>query len=191
LYTPDGGTILLDDRPVSAQSLHRYRQLFSAFFSDDHLFDALIWPDQLNSQHEDKDAAHARAELLLRRLDLSHKVRLDRGALSTTALSQGQRKRLALANILLEDRSVLLLDEWAADQEPRWKAIFYNELLPELRSRGKCVVVVSHDDRYYAVADRLLKLEHGTVVQFSHDSLEHLARGMDRAAEDSLPIPAN
>jgi len=84
--------------------------------------------------------------------------------LSTTQLSQGQRKRLALLTAYLEDRSIYLFDEWAADQDPIFKQTFYHSLLPELKARGKTVIVISHDDHYYDVADRLIKLEDGQLV---------------------------
>ena len=98
------------------------------------------------------------------KLALDHKVRFERGAFSTRALSTGQRKRLALVVAYLEDRPFYLFDEWAADQDPSFKAVFYEQLLPELRARGKTVVVITHDDRYFGHADRIVKLENGTIV---------------------------
>ena len=94
-------------------------------------------------------------------LQLNHKVEIKDGALSTIDLSQGQRKRLALLTAYLEDRPCYIFDEWAADQDPEFKTIFYHHLLPELKARGKMVLVISHDDRYYGVADRIIKLEDG------------------------------
>ena len=81
--------------------------------------------------------------------------------LSTTDLSQGQRKRLALLTAYLEDRFIYVFDELAADQDPLFKEIFYYQLLPELKARGKTVVVISHDDKYYHVGDRIIKLDDG------------------------------
>jgi putative ATP-binding cassette transporter len=91
-------------------------------------------------------------------------VKVVDGAFSTRSLSTGQRKRLALVVAYLEDRPLYLFDEWAADQDPAFKAVFYEQLLPELRARGKTVIVVTHDDRYFSIADRVLKLENGMVV---------------------------
>ena len=104
------------------------------------------------------------ARKYLRQLHLEQKVQVKDGELSTVDLSQGQRKRLALLTAYLEDRPIYLFDEWAADQDPIFKEIFYLELLPELKSRGKTVFVISHDDRYYYVADRILKLDSGKIV---------------------------
>jgi putative ATP-binding cassette transporter len=82
-------------------------------------------------------------------------------------LSQGQRKRLALLTAYLEDRPVYVFDEWSADQEPAFREVFYHHLLPELRARSKAVVVITHDDRYFGFADRLVELEYGRVRQSS------------------------
>ncbi|MCZ6873765.1 MAG: ABC transporter ATP-binding protein, partial [bacterium] len=95
---------------------------------------------------------------------LNHKVKVQDGALSTTDLSQGQRKRLALLTAYLEDRPFYVFDEWAADQDLTVKEIFYTQLLPELKTRGKAVLVISHDERYFHLADRVLTLEEGKLV---------------------------
>ena len=97
----------------------------------------------------------------LKLLHLNHKVKVKDGALSTTAVSQGQRKRLALLTAYLEDRPFYLFDEWAADQDPYFKEIFYTQLLPELKARGKTVLVITHDDKYFDLADRIVKLDYG------------------------------
>jgi len=70
---------------------------------------------------------------------------------------------LALLVSLVEDKELYLFDEWAADQDPEFRDVFYNKLLPELKSRGKLVIVISHDDRYFHKADQIVKLEQGAV----------------------------
>jgi putative pyoverdin transport system ATP-binding/permease protein len=98
-------------------------------------------------------------------LQLDHKVSIKDGAFSTLELSQGQRKRLALLVAYLEDRPFYVFDEWAADQDPLFKDVFYRELLPELKAKGKTVLVITHDDRYFHLADRYIKLEYGQLVE--------------------------
>jgi putative ATP-binding cassette transporter len=159
LYLPEEGVVRLDGRPVDDATLDRYHSLFSVVFSDFFLFDSLLG---LKEEGLDADALR-----YLQALQLDHKVTVKDGKLSTTELSQGQRKRLALLTAYLEDRPVYLFDEWAADQDPHFKNVFYHELLPALRARGKTVFAISHDDRFFDVADRLVKLEYGQVV---HDS---------------------
>lgn len=156
LYTPQEGEILLDGSAVTEPQREEYRQIFSVVFSDFYLF-----KDLLGLDHPELDL---RARTYLEHLELSRKVKVEDGRLSTTDLSQGQRKRLALLTAYLENRPVYLLDEWAADQDPVYKEVFYHQILPGLRSRGKTVVVICHDDRYFHVADRLVKLENGKVV---------------------------
>ncbi|MGK4006138.1 cyclic peptide export ABC transporter [Sorangium sp. So ce1036] len=156
LYTPESGEIRLDGAPITDRNRRAYRQLFSVVFFDFHLFERLIGLDspELNE----------RARGYLARLQLDHKVKVEGGALSTTSLSQGQRKRLALLTAYLEDRPILLCDEWAADQDPVFKDVFYRQILPELRASGKTILVISHDDKYYGLADRVLKMDFGQLV---------------------------
>jgi len=156
LYPPTVGAVRLNGAVVDDKNRERYTQHFSAVFSDFYLFDGL-----LGLRGDDLDA---RARQALERLELDAKVRVEGGRFSTTALSQGQRKRLALLTALLEDRPICVFDEWAADQDPHYREIFYRELLPELKARGKTVVVISHDDRYYHLGDRVVKLEYGSLV---------------------------
>jgi putative ATP-binding cassette transporter len=113
-----------------------------------------------------------RAREYLTTLNLDQKVRVCDGAFSTTALSQGQRKRLALLTAYLEDRPFYLFDEWASDQDPQFKEFFYTRLLPDLRSNDKAVVVITHDDKYFHLADRVIKLDCGQVeMEDGHESI--------------------
>lgn len=155
LYEPEEGTIALDGNVITSENRDSYRQLFSVVFYDFYLFDRLYGLDHGELQSQ--------TQQYLQRLQLSHKVSIENGKLSTTELSQGQRKRLALLTAYLEDRSIYVFDEWASDQDPVFKQIFYYEILPDLRARRKAVIVVSHDDRYYGIADRIVKLESGQI----------------------------
>jgi putative ATP-binding cassette transporter len=157
LYAPEGGRILLNGKPVDEAERDIYRQHFSVVFNDFFLFDTLLGMklEGLDSQ----------AKTLLEHLHLDHKVKIENGVFSTTELSQGQRKRLALLVTYLEDRPFYVFDEWAADQDPVFKEVFYRRLLPELRAKGKTVLVITHDDRYFPLADRYIKLDYGQVVE--------------------------
>ncbi len=155
LYTPSSGTLWLDDTPITGANREWYRQHFAVVFADFFLFARLLGLEQPHLGH--------RATHYLKQLQLDHKVSITTDTLSTLALSQGQRKRLALLTAYLEDRPIYLFDEWAADQDPQFKDLFYRELLPELRDRGKTVLVISHDDHYFHLGDRLIKLDNGQV----------------------------
>ena len=156
LYRPDAGNLLLNGEPVRDEHLDDYRQLFSAVFSDYYLFDTLI-PGEATLTAE--------AQQYLERLEIAHKVSIRDGAFTTTDLSTGQRKRLALVHAYLERRPVMVLDEWAADQDPTFRHIFYTEILPDLKRQGKTLIVISHDDRYFSAADRYIRLEEGRIVE--------------------------
>ena len=155
LYAPEDGRIWFDGKLITDENRDQYRQHFSVVFSDFHLFENLLG---LDGPKLDENARE-----YLTRLQLQHKVKINDGALSTIALSQGQRKRLALLTAYLEDRPLYIFDEWAADQDPLFKRFFYRELLPELKARGKTILVISHDDQYYDIGDRLIKLDYGRI----------------------------
>jgi putative pyoverdin transport system ATP-binding/permease protein len=167
LYVQKSGKIFLGGQEVTSKTLDSYRQTFAATFSDCYVFDSLFgfsFPD-----------LDLRAQQHLRSLKLDHKLKVRDGKLSTTDLSSGQRKRLALMTALLEDRPILLFDEWAADQDPAFRRLFYEEILPDLRRRGKTSIVITHDDRFFGVADRLLELEGGTVITRSSSGMRTIA----------------
>jgi putative ATP-binding cassette transporter len=157
LYIPESGEIRLNGQLITDDLREHYRQYFSVVFSDFFLFESLLGLDDSELDSKARD--------YLSKLQLEHKVNLENGVLSTTDLSQGQRKRLALLTAYLENRPIYIFDEWAADQDPLFKEIFYYQLLPELKARNKTVVVISHDDRYYHVADRIVKLDFGEIVR--------------------------
>jgi putative ATP-binding cassette transporter len=162
LYLPENGEIRVDGEPITGNNREGYRQLFSVVFDNVVLFDRL-WG--LASDDLDQRARH-----YLCQLELDHVVTVTNGVFSTTRLSRGQRKRLALLTAYLEDRPIYVFDEWAADQDPVFRKIFYLRLLPELKSQGKTVLAITHDDRYFAHADRVIKLEEGKVVEaFRHE----------------------
>lgn len=156
LYAPEQGTIRVDGRPVTAEALDEYRQLFSVVFADGHLFPRLLG---LNPSGLD-----ARAARELDRLEMAGHVRVEGGVFSTTELSQGQRKRLALLAASLEDRPICILDEWASHQDPHFKQVFYHEILPEWRARGKTLLVITHDEDFFHVADRVVRLDAGRIL---------------------------
>lgn len=154
LYRPSSGTLQLDGQPVAEEALDGYRQLFSAVFADYHLFEDIVAAP----------SALPRVNAWLHRLELGHLVDLHAGSFSTVDLSTGQRKRLALLHAILEDRNILMFDEWAADQDPTYRNLFYTTILPELRGLGRTIIVVSHDDRYFGVADRIVHMERGRIA---------------------------
>ncbi len=154
LYVPKSGQLLIDGVPVDARNRQAYRNLFSAIFSDFYLFRKLYGIDEVE--------APLVADLL-QMMRIESKTTFDGVGFSTLDLSTGQRKRLAMIVALIEDRPICVFDEWAADQDPEFREYFYHSLLPGLKAKGKTIIVVSHDDRYFHVGDRVLHMEYGRV----------------------------
>jgi putative ATP-binding cassette transporter len=157
LYPPVSGELRLNGNLVSDHNRDDYRQCFSVVFSDYFLFERIMGGQS--------DAGDVRARKYLERLHLNHKVSIKNGVFSTTQLSQGQRKRLALLCAYLEDRPFYLFDEWASDQDPLFKEVFYTKILPELKSNHKIVLVITHDEKYFHCADRIIKLDYGKITE--------------------------
>lgn len=156
LYKADSGEILINGVATSYENLG---ESYSCVFSDYYLFKKLY-----GINHDEKVEV---IEDWLKILQIEKKLSIKDGIFSTTSLSSGQRKRLALLVSYLEDNEIFLFDEWAADQDPEFKNYFYNQLLPELRNRNKCIIAITHDDHYYNVADRVVKLNMGKVESIS------------------------
>ena len=156
LYPPTTGTIEIDSEAVDQHNLAAYRDMFAVVFSDFHLFKRLFGM---------MEAEQERIEGLLHLMEMERKTSVANGLFSTLDLSSGQRKRIALMVALLEDKPIIVLDEWAADQDPQFRAKFYQTMLPELKRQGKTIIAVTHDERYFGVADRRISLEYGQIAR--------------------------
>jgi putative ATP-binding cassette transporter len=155
LYYPDSGNILWDGAMLDPVNWHRYRNLFSVIFTDFHLFDRLYGLGEVDPEAVSR---------LLKQVGLDQHTSFEEGRFSKLNLSTGQRKRLALVAACLEKRPIMIFDEVAADQDPEFRDYFYTTLLEEFKAQGKTVIAATHDDRYFQVADRCLKMEFGQLV---------------------------
>lgn len=155
-YIHTEGQLTYDhDTVIDESNITNFRHEINCIYSDYYLFDKALDQRSLSEDYE-KQIHH-----YLKAFNLESKVEYKDGNFSTLKLSDGQRRRLALVVSLVENKSLYVFDEWAADQDPEFKAIFYNEILTELKNKNKAVVVISHDDRYFGVADQLLSMESG------------------------------
>ncbi|WP_043307336.1 multidrug ABC transporter permease/ATP-binding protein [Pseudomonas sp. ML96] len=180
LHRPAGGEIRLDGRTVQAHEWQAYRQLFASVYTDFHLFARLLGPAGV-------EVEESLVGQWLDRLRLRHKVKFAGGRLAGTRFSQGQRKRLALMLAMLEGRDILILDEWAADQDPLFRRLFYRELLPQLKAAGKTVLAITHDDHYFDQADRLLKMDGGRLFELTGEARERATQDAVREIGSSIP----
>ncbi|HEX3045781.1 MAG TPA: cyclic peptide export ABC transporter [Bacillota bacterium] len=154
IYTPDAGEILINNTKVESQDLGEF---YTAIFSDFYLFEKLY-----GVKCQEKQNA---IESYLKLMRIHDKVTITQGKFSTIKLSSGQRKRLALLQSFLEDKPVYLFDEWAADQDPEFRQFFYESLLPQLKKNGKLVIAITHDDRYFHLANQVIKMELGKIIK--------------------------
>ena len=171
-----GYKAILDGEPIADRNA--YLALFSAIFTDYHLFQHLLGP-------EPKEALVAE---WLERLQMGSKLVIEEGFITNIDLSQGQRKRVALLLALAEQREVMLFDEWAADQDPQFRRIFYQVLLPRLKEMGKTVIAISHDDLYFSLADRLLEMRQGQLIELTGERREQVSRDAVAHLDSEVPV---
>ncbi|WP_353201449.1 cyclic peptide export ABC transporter [Polynucleobacter sp.] len=156
LYKPTSGGIYFNGDLVSQPASPAYRNLFSVVFSDFHLFKRLY-----GIYTADDKVISAAIDLL----GMSEKTKISDNSFSDINLSTGQRKRIALITAILEDRPIIVLDEWASDQDPEFRKYFYEFILPELKNQGKTIIAITHDDQYYSKSDHLIKIQNGMLAQ--------------------------
>jgi putative ATP-binding cassette transporter len=155
LYYPATGFLFVDDDKIDQTNYHNYRELFSIIFTDFHLFEKLYGLRQIDEQL---------LKSLLHSMELDQKTQYSDGQFTNLDLSTGQKKRLAFITAILEDKPIYVFDELAADQDPVFRQYFYEVVLQELKQQGKTIIAVTHDDKYFHVADRVLKMEYGQFV---------------------------
>lgn len=155
LYRPDSGLIKLDDNNLEEATYSLYRDLFSVIMSDFYLFERLYGIENPDQQL---------VKTLLQKMQLDKKTAIVDSCFTNIHLSTGQRKRLAMMTAILQDKPIYIFDEWAADQDVEFRVYYYESLLRELKNKGKTVIAVSHDDRYYHVADRIIKMDYGQFI---------------------------
>ncbi len=156
LYRADAGALLVDGRAVGPEDMSAWRSRFASIFSDFALFDRLYGVEAVDPE---------RVRRLLDELQLGHKTAWVDGRFTELELSTGQRKRLAMVAALLRDRPIHVFDEWSAEQDPEYRAWFYDTLLPRLAARGAIVLAVTHDEDFFDRADRVLHFDAGQMVQ--------------------------
>ncbi len=157
LYWPEQGQTYFQGQELSVDNIQGYRDLYCAYFTDTPVFDDLTYLDF--------EKVEARGVELIEKLELTGKVSLDRiNHITESGLSHGQKGRLNLLRLLLQDNEIFFLDEWAANQDVHFKQIFYEEIVPSLKAKGKTVILISHDDKYYHVADKIISLKNGGII---------------------------
>ena len=173
LYTPSSGKIFIDNIEITNQNRDAYRCLFASVFTDFHLFEKLVGGqgEKISDNLIDQWLNHLR---------LSDKVKIEQKRILNSKLSQGQKKRLGLLSAALENRSILILDEWAADQDPQFRRVFYENLLPLLKQQGYTIFAISHDDKYFHHAERIISMKQGMLSEYNVDQAVRVADEFSR-----------
>ena len=156
LYSPAKGKICYQGQQVDYSVREEFRNRFAALFPDSHVFRSL--------QYIDDELVLKNGQSLIEMLKIGGIVNIRDKSLSTIELSSGQQGRISLLRSLLEDKEIYLFDEWAANQDPQFKSKFYCEIIPDLKKKGKTIIVITHDESFFHMADRVIKLEDGHVV---------------------------
>jgi len=159
LYQAQSGRLLVNGEPIAEPTNAAYRDLFAVVFSDFFLFKKLYGVAAIDEAELDD---------LLALFQMENKVSITDGVFSDLNFSTGQRKRLALLIALLEKKKIIVLDEWAADQDPEFRQEFYQQIIPKLRKLGKTVIAITHDDQYYELADQVIYMENGKSIPATH-----------------------
>lgn len=154
LYTPQTGSLIFQDQIINDDNIRSFRDRFSCYFTNSPVFDDLTYVGEENLE---------RGQFYIKELELEGKTNISTNAIAQTSLSFGQRGRLNLLRLLLEDRSIYMFDEWAANQDVHFKNKFYTEIIPNLKKRGKTIILISHDDRYYEIADKIVSMRNGSI----------------------------
>lgn len=158
LYKATSGFIFVNNQRVLNPCSSSYRNLFSAIFSDFYLFKKLYGLRNVDEQTIND---------LLNALEIRDKIEIKHYEFSDLNLSTGQKKRLALLVSILEERNVIILDEWAADQDPEFRKFFYESIIPKFKKDGKIIIAITHDESYFHLADHLLMVDNGVISEMN------------------------
>ncbi|MEO9476662.1 MAG: ATP-binding cassette domain-containing protein [Cyclobacteriaceae bacterium] len=156
LYRPNTGSLFYGDQEITDQNLQSYRDKISAVFTDNHLF----------KRNEISESETERSKQLIKLFEIDRHVKIENGQMRYTGLSSGQSKRLALVLSMLHDKEIYIFDEWAANQDSKFKKSFYYKLVPMLKEANKTVILITHDDQYFSIADNLIQMIDGKIAQY-------------------------
>jgi polar amino acid transport system ATP-binding protein len=169
-----GGEILLDEEPVRRQdkNISQMRQKIGMVFQSYDLFphktileNVMLAP--LKVQKRKRDQVEKEALELLGRVGLA-----DRRDDFPRQLSGGQKQRVAIVRALIMHPEILLLDEITAALDPEMVREVL-EVVLSLAKAGSTMLIVTHEMAFArAIADRVLFLEHGKIVEESRKAKE-------------------
>ncbi len=156
LYRPQQGAQRCDGVPTAAEQLASYRSQVAALWSDNTQAYCLL-PDAPELQ------ALGRRYWTL--LGLEQQQAFASGWVDCRRMSTGQRRRVALVGVLMSPKPFLVFDEWAANQDKEYRALFYSRILPELKAARHGILLIAHDSEAGAIADRRISMRDGRIEE--------------------------
>jgi len=171
LYDPDGGRILLDGRDLREYDVEDLRREIGVIFQDYMRFDLLARENigfgrieqEADLERIQASAVKSLADDVIRRLPKGYRQMLGRRFEDGVDLSSGQWQKIALARAYMRDAQVLILDEPTASLDARAEYEVFQRFA-DLTS-GKMAVLISHRFSTVRMADRILVLEHGRILE--------------------------
>jgi cyclic peptide transporter len=158
LYEPSEGYIYFNEEKITKDIYPYYRNKIYAIFTNNYLFSS-------NYDSFSLDPGNEKLKEFISKLKVNNILQFVEGKdFINNNLSKGQQKRLAMIYALMEEREILVLDEWAAEQDPQFRDYFYSFLLPHFKDLGKTMLLVTHDDYYFSYCDRIIKFDFGKIV---------------------------
>ena len=158
LLDVDEGALMVDGKQLEPDDMATYRARISSVFTHYHVF---------REMHGLENISKEQADAAIARVGLSGLTAIENGKVTRLDLSAGQKRRLALAIVLMENRDILILDEFVADQDPQQREYFFHKLLPQLKAEGKTVIVSTHDLQWIKCADRVYKFDQGKMTDIT------------------------
>ena len=178
LYDPDGGSVLLDGHDIRYMDPEAYRKLFSVVFQDFMLYNMAAGENIRIGQVDDHGADARIAESarkagvhgLLSSLPRGYDTVIGRLFDDSRELSWGEWQKIALARAIFRQAPFLILDEPVSALD----SITENEIYSNfsgIRGKRTCLLI-SHRFPHITVADRIIVLDRGVVVETGrHDDL--------------------
>ena len=167
ILRPDEGTVALEDRDVWSLSQNRIADMrlntIGFVFQDYHLFPRLTTAENvavpLILRRGSWSAAMSAARTCLEQVGLS-----SRADLPPTKLSGGEQQRVAIARALVGTPDILILDEPTASLDGETGRRIIEFVRKDVLNGKRCILVVTHDDRIFDYADRIVRMADGQIT---------------------------
>lgn len=175
-YEPTEGEILLDDIPVKKYNQAAYQQYFGVIFQDFVKFELTLRENiamgeisEIENQEKlDSAAEKSLAQEVVSELPLGYAQQLGKRFKNGKDLSGGQWQKIAIARAYMKDAEVLILDEPTSALDARAETEAFQRFIK--LTEGKTAVIISHRFSTVRIADRIMVLKDGAVLEIGTHS---------------------